>query len=396
MKRFFAWSAAPLSSAVRFSAIVGLSILFLCPVPLARADEEAAFVSLRRHQEAGVDVRILHIADGYIVDASLADNLEDLSVNISSGPVDLTEVAEYGEAVTSIVYVFAGGGESAQCKTKWALDTMLGQTGNPNPAFSDKPNGLCPELGFAGTYDDWPAFVDAGDGYQRVLAIEVREQGDAAVFEESDPLIWARLPVIYDDLDDRAALTRRLADFVVPRQTGFVSFVPFPAGNDGAPITITFYNNDIELFAVSSALPFLERIAEMSLDDLGFESLGREEKVALGGIAAGLAVALLIFVLHRRRMKLLRGRTDGAPSEASGGVPAKAVRIGYGKAVDYSLGEGPDREIALVEAYGDGRRRIVRLDRLERIEVDGANIGESTWVRDGAPIRIGRKKIVLS
>ncbi len=388
MRRFLARSGVPFPIAVQLSAIIGLSILLLWPVPSARADEEAAFVSLRRHQEAGVDVRILRIADGYIVDASLADSLEDPSVNISSGTVDLTDAAEYGGAVTSIVYVFAGGGEGAQCKMKWALDTVLGQSPVPNPAFSDQPNELCPELGFAGTYDDWPAFVESGDRYRRVLAILVSEPGDELIFEESDPLIWDRLALTYRDQDDKAALARRLADFVLPRQTGFHSFVPFPAGNDGAPVTITFYSNDVEILAVSSALPLHEWIAQLSFEDLDFEALSREAKVALGGGVATVVAAGLFFFLHRRRRRRLR--------ETVGPVPTKAVKVGYGKAVDYSLGEGPDLAVALVEAYGDGRRRIVRLDPSERIEVDGMNIGQSAWVGDGASVRIARKKIVLS
>lgn len=388
MKRFLAWSGVSFSVAAQISAIVGLSILSLSPVSFARADEGAAFIPLRRHQEAGIDLRILRLADGYLFDASVADSIEDLSVSFSSGPVDLTDGAEFSDAVTSIVYVFSGGGEGAQCKMKWALDTVLGQSPVPNPAFSGQPNELCPELGFAGTYDDWQDYIDSGDGYRRVLAILVSEQGDDRVFEESDPLIWDRLALTYRDQNDKAALARRLADFVLPRQTGFLSFVPFPAGNDGAPVTITFYSNDVELFAVSTAPPLHEWIAQLSFEDLDFEALSREAKVALGGGVATVVAAGLIFFLHRRRRKLLR--------ETVGPVPTKAVKVGYGKAFDYSLGEGPDLAIALVEAYDDGRRRIVRLDPSERIEVDGTNIGQSAWVGDGTSIRIARKKIVLS
>jgi len=353
-------------------------VLFSINPCLALAEGGGTLLPVLRHQAEGIDLRVLRTPAGYLVDASIAENAaEGLGIKLFSGETDVTAAAETGRPAAAIVYFFAGADEARQCRAKWRMDAVLALGPLPNPAFSESPNALCPELGFAGANGAWVKTILPQDSYRRVLAILVSEAGDGAFFKTSNSLLWDQLAIPYALLDDRDALANRLTAFVQPNITGLLSILPTPQGDANAPLRVVVYKDGAQLFAVSSA-----QSAAQTADS----PRARELIIAAAAILVVLAGAALLWTRRRGR----------AAPPGNGGDPVKAVSIGYGGGFDYSLGEGAEQAVARLEVYRDGRRKIVRLDTTEEIQVNGVEIEASTWIDGDAAITIAQKRIKLS
>ncbi len=351
----------------------GLWVVFLAlGTSLALAEGGPTSVPLLRQNAQGVDLKILRVPEGYLFDVGLTpEAAEGLSIKLFRGDRDVTPMAETGRPVAAVIYLFTGIDEARQCQAKWRMDSALGRTPLPSLAFSERPNDVCPELGFAGAIADWPQVMGPQGGYRRILAVAVDETGSEGLAASIEPLLWARRAIPYALTEDRQALATELGGFLQANTSGLLSFLPTPPG-DAQPPRMVFYRNGSEFLAVSAP--------------------GKARAPAVDLQVLLVSAAALVLLLAAAVMLWRRKRRPATVAEE----PVKAVKIGFGDRFDYSLGAGADLAVARLEVFRDGRRRVVRLDSDEQIEIDGIEVGTAAWIGTDAALRIARKRIVFS
>ena len=72
--------------------------------------------------------------------------------------------------------------------------------------------------------------------------------------------------------------------------------------------------------------------------------------------------------------------------------PLRAIAVGYGTNRKYSLGEGEERDVALVMVYPNGRMRLVRQSKDDPILVNGKSVGHDAWITATDRVIIGAKQ----
>ncbi len=360
-------------------AWLGRMLMMLVSLLPAAAAGQGALVPLLRQQEEGIDVRMFQAEAGYLIDLAVPQNGGDaFDLRFFSGEGDITETAQSGPPAAAIVYALAGSDDARQCRAKWRMDTILGQAPATSPAFTESPNTLCPELGIVGTTAEWSQRFEGAADYRRLLVILVDSAGDGSFFDPSGTMVWGRLSLSYALQEDTAALAERLTDFVLPNLTGTLTFLPYPAGDRNAGIRAVIFRNGTEVFALSS----IENSEPL-------DGEADRTTVIVAVIAAILLLGLLAVLATRRSRRASRT----APQTDQ---PLRAVTIGYGGGFDYSLGADGEAAVARIELYRDGRRKLVRLAPKERIEVDGNDIAEQSWIDEASAIRIAQRNIVVS
>ncbi len=347
----------------------------------ARADEPVRLVA--HDKIRGLEFRLVAGSFGRILDVNTSDSApEETDLKFFVAGNDVTPSVLSQPPLIEIAYVFTGISATQQCSFKVQLDAALSSISAFNLAYSDIENTLCPEFGIR-PLELWQIdFVAPGD-YSRLLVIGVGGEGRADA-SAAPANVWAQLAVPATLFDDKARLIGEVTGFVEAHIFGGWSVLPADVAPASAPLTVTFADSDGVFFTLSdgvaTAPSFLGGLLRML-------SAVASRNMWLTSLVLGmLAVAVVIVAARRLSHRPGDGRT------AAENEPLRAVAVGYGSGREYSLGEGEDRDVALVMIYPSGRMRLVRKSADDPILVNGTAIGHDAWITAADRVIIGPKQ----
>ena len=347
----------------------------------ARAEEPVRLVA--QETIRGLEIRLVAGSFGRILDVSTSDRApEQTDLKFFVAGNDVTRSVLSRPPLIEIAYIFTGISATRQCSFKVQLDAALSSISAFNLAYSDIENTLCPEFGIRPLQLWQTDFVAPGD-YSRLLVIDVagKDRANAPVALAN---VWAQLEITAAIFDDKARLIGDVTGFVEAHIFGGWSILPAGVAPAGVPLTITFADSSGVFFTLndgaSTAPAFLDR-ARSAVQSVTSRNLWVSFLVlALLGIAIATAAA--------RMLKRRPGRSGAAEENE----PLRAIAVGYGAGRKYSLGEGAERDVALVMVYPSGRMRIVRKSEDDPILVNGTSIGQEAWITAADRVIIGAKQ----
>ncbi len=348
----------------------------------ARAQDPVRLVAHEKIR--GLEFRLVAGEFGRILDVNTSNSApEQTDLRFLVDGNDVTPSVDSRPPLIEIVYVFTGIDASQQCLFKVQLDAVLSSISAFNLAYSDTDNTLCPEFGIRPMQLWHSDFVVPGT-YSRLLVIDVAGEGGAEP-PVTRANVWAQLAVPANLFDDRANLIGDVTGFVDAHIFGGWSVLPADVAPAGAPLTITFADSDGVFFTLNdgaaAAPAYLDRIRR------SLASVTSRNAWVSFLVLAALGIAVVIVAGYMRARHAGGGRAAVEEDE-----PLRAVAVGYGAGRKYSLGEGDERDVALVMIYAGGRMRLVRKSKDDQILVNGTAIGHDAWITAADSVIIGAKQ----
>jgi hypothetical protein len=301
-----------------------------------------------------------------VVDVGKADAAtEGLAIRYFADGEEVTDKFMTAPPVIDVVYSFVGVPAGDQCVHKTLLDALLAAGGAPFPAVSTVPNELCPEFDIVPASRLAEAYGAPYESYTRLLLIEVLGEAKAARPVLPPERIAARLEIAAAALADKGRQAERLRTFLAANINGVFHFLDVDAVAPGARIEGRVFRGDDLLGAFPLTGPPLVAWA-------------KREWRWLAAAAAALVLVVVVWLLARGR-----------------GKPLREIVVGYGPASDYSLGGGPDRAVARITRFTNGRIRIERMSPAEAIAVNGKRLKRRRDIRLDDDVVIEGKVIRL-
>ncbi len=346
----------------------------------ARADQPVYL--LAHEQIRGLEIRLVAGSFGRILDVAVSDDApEETDVRFFVAGRDVTASVVRRAPLIEIAYVFTGVSAARQCSFKVQLDAALSSISDFNLAYTDVENTLCPEFGIRPLQAWDKDFVASGD-YSRLLVIEVANEGEA----EPPPRVyaWAQLPVPAKLFDDKDRLVGEVTGFVDTHIFGGWSVLPTEIVPLDAPLEITFADAGNVFFTLTDGSPAVTNLVNRVWPALSAVASRNLWLTLLLLAMVGLAVVIVA-------VRIL-SRPAGGGRTAEETEPLRAIAVGYGSGRTYSLGEGAERDVALVMIYPSGRMRLVRKSEDDPILVNGTAIGDDAWITAADRVIIGAKQ----
>lgn len=338
---------------------------------------------ISRDNVRGLEIRLVAGSFGRILDVNASDSAPvETELKFFIDGEDVTTAVRRRPPLIEIAYVFAGVSAARQCSFKVQLDAALSSISEFNLGYSDIENALCPEFGLRPLQAWHEDFVAPGD-YSRLLVIEVAGESEASV-PPARLNAWAQLTVPASLFENKARLVSQITGFVDANIFGGWSIVPTDVAPADAPLTVTFADANGVFFTLNAGTQTAPGV--MSQVGQLLSAVASRNLWLTLLLPALLGIGLAIVVIRTI------SRNGGASREEEEVEPLRAIAVGYGADRKYSLGEGTERDVALVMLYPNGRMRIVRKSEGEPILVNGAAIDRDAWITAADRVIIGAKQ----
>ena len=329
--------------------------------------------------QEGLEFKLLEGDVGRLLDVNVTrDAPPSLGIKFFADGRDITTSVVANPPLIEIIYLFSGVAATDQCPKKLQLDLVLSSLSQSNSAYADVENTLCREVGIRYPLESWQQDFGLAKGYSRLLVIHVTDGGAESFSPAAEPT-WASMTVPVDLFEDKPGLIKEVTGFVERNIHGRWSLVPVEVAPLETPLTIAFLSGGSTLFTVGSH-------AGSGLEPRPWylPAVVRDAPWLVYGLGAAVSLGLAAWLLLRWRP---RQRFEEGP-----GTPLRAISIGYGTERPYSLGEGEERDVALVVLYDSGRMRIVRKSEVERITVNDEEIEDGAWITGADKVTIGSRQ----